>query len=454
MYRNNFIIIFLIVVLQVTFAQNISIQITGTSASKAFLYELSGENAALKDSVLSGTPGAFSFSLSETKYHQGFYRFVFEQNKRIEFLNDGKDVSIKTHSLNIQDSTEVLSSASNLAYYSFIKLNRQYKTKSELLQVILTRFPKDDDFFESTRERLSRLQKEYTGFITSVPEKYPNSFISRYILSAQLPVLAIGTPPDKQLEFLKTHALDNVNFNASELVYSDVFVNKSIEYFTYYRNPQLPKELLEKEFMIAVDTLFNKARVNQIVYQHIADYMINGFKKFGFDKIIDYILENYVIKDDLCLDGKTEGMIKKRIDQSRLLKLGAFAPNLVIPDSAGNTYDLSGEKSAKVLLVFYASWCPHCKEMLPKINDYLIQHKDKTLKVVAISLDTKKADWITFIINNPSNFINLCDLNGWDSKIATDYFLYATPTMFLLDANKKIIGKPTTFEELQALIKF
>ena len=85
---------------------------------------------------------------------------------------------------------------------------------------------------------------------------------------------------------------------------------------------------------------------------------------------------------------------------------------------------------------------------------YLIQHKDKTLKVVAISLDTKKADWITFIINNPSNFINLCDLNGWDSKIATDYFLNATPTMFLLDANKKIIGKPTTFEELQALIKF
>lgn len=31
-------------------------------------------------------------------------------------------------------------------------------------------------------------------------------------------------------------------------IFSDCFTNKTIEYLTYYRNPQLPKELLEKEF--------------------------------------------------------------------------------------------------------------------------------------------------------------------------------------------------------------
>ena len=147
----------------------------------------------------------------------------------------------------------------------------------------------------------------------------------------------------------------------AELIYSDAFTNKTIEYLTYYRNPQLPKEFLEKEFMKAVDTLLNKAKVNQFVYQHITEYLIDGFKKFGFDKIIDYIVENYVIEDDLCLDEETENSIQRRIDQSKLLAVGIIAPNIIMPDKDGKVIDLSKIKSDKTLLVFYASWCPHCQ---------------------------------------------------------------------------------------------
>jgi len=36
----------------------------------------------------------------------------------------------------------------------------------------------------------------------------------------------------------------------------------------------------------------------------------------------------------------------------------------------------------------------------------------------------------------------------WDGKVAKDYNIFATPTMFLIDANRKILAKPETFEEL------
>ena len=40
---------------------------------------------------------------------------------------------------------------------------------------------------------------------------------------------------------------------------------------------------------------------------------------------------------------------------------------------------------------------------------------------------------------------------GQDGTVASDYYIYATPTMFLLDKEKRILGKPTSFEELKEL---
>jgi hypothetical protein len=38
---------------------------------------------------------------------------------------------------------------------------------------------------------------------------------------------------------------------------------------------------------------------------------------------------------------------------------------------------------------------------------------------------------------------------GWDGKTVNDFYIYAAPTMFLLDKDKKIISKPMTFEEVE-----
>lgn len=111
--------------------------------------------------------------------------------------------------------------------------------------------------------------------------------------------------------------------------------------------------------------------------------------------------------------------------------MGIRASNIIIPDKIEKVIDLSKIKAVKTLLVFYASWCPHCKTSLPQLNEYQNTHKD--LEILAISLDNKKEDWTEFIIDNKIELTNLNDPNGWDGKAASDYYIYATPTMFLLD---------------------
>ncbi len=76
------------------------------------------------------------------------------------------------------------------------------------------------------------------------------------------------------------------------------------------------------------------------------------------------------------------------------------------------------------------------------------------MKLSAVSIDTVKSEWQSFVNNNNLTWINVCDLNGWDGKAALDYYLYATPTMFLIDKNKKIISKPAAIEELKSIFNF
>ena len=453
------LIIFLFGFQFLIYAQSVKIHINNYKSDKVVLYSLSGEKASIVDSIAADSKSNYEFSLSVKNLHPGFYRIAFDKKNQprqnlnqiqwIDFINDNENVSIATDINNILDSLKIIESESNKLLYSFLKLNKAFKTKNELLQVFLARYPKDDEFYRTSQNKLTQLQNEYIEFVNVTAQKNPHSFIAKYIKSAQLPIIDITIQPQQQLTYLKSHALDNVDFTSSILINSDVFTSKTIEYLTYYRNPQLPKELLEKEFLIAVDTLLNKAKVNQLVYKHITEYLIEGFKKFGFDKALDYIVDNYVIKDDICLDVKTEGMIKKRIEQANNFKIGSIVPNIILSDISGSEVNLKNISSDKILIVFYASWCPHCKELMPKLNEYYKNRNDKKFKILAISLDTTKEDWTGFVKANCPDLLNVYDLKGWEGKTAIDYFIFATPTMFVVDKDCKIIGKPMTYEEVQ-----
>lgn len=434
-------------------AQTVKITIHGINAGNALLFSLQGEKTFLIDSINSSPYDSFTYKFAPTINHSGFYRLTFDKNKSLDFVYNNEEVEIETDADNISENLKVLKSESNKIYYEFIKLNKVYKTKTELLQLILARYPKDDDYYQITKEKLIQIQKDYLNFVNVTSQTNPKSFVARYVRSSQLPVVDAEIPFDKQLTYLKTHALDNVNFYDADLIYSDAFTNKTIEYLTYYRNPQLPLELLEKEFEAAIDTILSKAKVNNIVYQHVVEYLLDGFKKFGFDNVLNYIVENYVIKDDLCLDQKLTTVLEKRIEQSKRFKAGNTVPNIIIPDLSGSTIELNKVQSGKTLVVFYASWCPHCQTLLPQINELYKNQKEKQFEVLAISIDTSKTDWLNFVKSNGLNeWMNVCDLKGWEGKAAVDYFIYATPTMFWVNKEKKLVGLPKTVEELRKIL--
>jgi peroxiredoxin len=428
-------------------AQKVDVTVRSLPAGKAALSMVTGENLALLDSVAATTPGHFTYEIKKGVLKPGLYRLSFDAKRAVDFVNDGEDVVIETDAASIRDSFRVVASESNRLYNRFVRLNREYKTKAELLQLVIARYPADDPYHATTVATLSKLQGEYFAFVASASKERPGSFAARYIRSAQLPIIDVAVPPEKQLEYLKAHSLDSVDFSDEGLIHSDVYTKKTIEYLTYYRNPQMPKELLEKEFKSAVDSILTKARVNEAVYKHVTEYLLDGFKKFGFEGVIDYILDRYVVKDDLCLDEGSGTAIGKMVEQKKLFVPGTVLPAITLPDSTGRMVDLKALPAERFLVVFYSAGCPHCRTMIPKLKEAWAARKSKDVEVIAVGLENNRNEWLAFVREQNPPWRSVSDLLGWNSPLVDAYRIYATPTMVVVDKEMRLIAAPRTVEE-------
>jgi len=431
------------------FPQEMRVSAEGNKSFKtASLLQIQGEKTEFVDSIRPAPNGDYTYQFNSSRHMKGFYRLQFDHRRFLNIVYDNEPVKAVINMDKLPEGVTITESESNKYYHRFIRGNKEFKTKTDILNYVLVKYPEKDEYYLTTLAETEKLQNEYQQFIQEAETALPNALITRYIRSAQLPQTDYTLPIDQQLQFLKSHLLDNIDFQDYQLIYTDVYANKSIEYLMLYSNPQLPKELLEKEFMKAVDSILNRARKSEIVYKHIVEYLIDGFRKFGFDLIIDYIVTNYVIADDICLDAKLETSIERRINQSKFLKVGSKAPELILPDKAGKEIKLSSITAEKTLLVFYSTGCPHCKEVLPKLAELYKKQNRNRFEIVAVSIDNQKEAWLSYLKENKFEWTNLHDKDSWDGQTAEGYYLYATPTMILLDKEKKIIAKPITVEEV------
>ena len=211
-------------------AQEIFIK-AANSNGKAALFSLSGEKSLFIDSISLSDKGTYQYNLQNN--HSGFYRLIFNSKKWLDFVYEQEDVQIETEVNHPIDSLKIIESNANKIYNNFIKLNKDYKTKSELLFLILNNYPDNNAYLQTTKETLLKLQEEYLYFINITAQSNPGSFISKYVLSAQLPITDSSLKGKDQLNYLKSFALDNVNFSDDVLIFSDAFTNKTIEYLSY-----------------------------------------------------------------------------------------------------------------------------------------------------------------------------------------------------------------------------
>ena len=84
----------------------------------------------------------------------------------------------------------------------------------------------------------------------------------------------------------------------------------------------------------------------------------------------------------------------------RVLASPASVPDFEVEALAGGAIKLSDFKGKIVLLNFWATWCPPCKEELPSIQALWQRTKDKPFALVAVSQGESRQKVLSFIEKN------------------------------------------------------
>lgn len=65
--------------------------------------------------------------------------------------------------------------------------------------------------------------------------------------------------------------------------------------------------------------------------------------------------------------------------------IGNIAPDFRAKDVSGNTVSLSDYRGHVVLVEFWATWCPPCRELTPELNKIYEKYKDKGFVILALT---------------------------------------------------------------------
>ncbi|GAB3042840.1 redoxin domain-containing protein [Virgibacillus ainsalahensis] len=113
------------------------------------------------------------------------------------------------------------------------------------------------------------------------------------------------------------------------------------------------------------------------------------------------------------------------------LEIGNTAPDFELTTTDGETVKLSDFRGERVMLNFWATWCPPCKEELPAMQEF---YEDKDVAILAINLtDTEinQKDIPKMTDEFGLTFPILLDNQG---EVSTLYRIKPIPTSYMIDS--------------------
>lgn len=138
------------------------------------------------------------------------------------------------------------------------------------------------------------------------------------------------------------------------------------------------------------------------------------------------------------------------------LKPGNKVPDFTLKTLEGQQVSLKDYRGKKVILNFWATWCPPCRKEMPDMQKVYSQSSEENVEILAVNLryTEKNTDSVTaFVDEHHVSFPVLLDTKG---SISKEFQAVSLPTSYLIDSKgtvqKKIIG-PLSQRLMKAFVK-
>jgi thiol-disulfide isomerase/thioredoxin len=184
--------------------------------------------------------------------------------------------------------------------------------------------------------------------------------------------------------------------------------------------------------------------------QMVADYLYNPNSPMRDEDLylpfVQGLAESPLTREDMRPAYRYEAMV------CALNQRGTIAPDFSARKMDGSVFTLHGISAPYTLLFFSNPGCGSCKEIISQINSQFGEMVDNGgLAVVNIYIDDQINDWYEYIQHYPEKWYN-----GYDYKFVIRnevlYDVRAIPSLYLLDAEKRILAKDAPLEKIIVLL--
>lgn len=369
--------------------------------------------------------------------HSGMYYILLPDSSSFEFLYDknfpGK-ISISSNHSN--DGYSVSGSAPASSYNKHLSLlatnSANKKNKDELI----------DSF----------LKEDNNSILTSFLTAHKKIDIPDYTPPTEI-VNKDSAIWSYKLAYHQKHFLDHVDLSDDRLIYTPIYTLKM--------NQFLDKNIKQEsnEISKAVDFVIAKTKDNLTSQEFTTNYLARKYhqrKNYPiYERVYVELINRHFLESGY--EWINNEMISHATDEYKRYfpaSLGEKAPNISGVNTSNKAIDLYNTSNDYTILYLYDYECPLCKKLIPSIKKLMGIYDYLNLNTFAFCFGENKDDWKDYVSRNKLNKWS----NVWDetqnSQITRNYNLDYTPSIFLLDKDKRIIGKNLNMSQLEkALLK-
>ena len=114
------------------------------------------------------------------------------------------------------------------------------------------------------------------------------------------------------------------------------------------------------------------------------------------------------------------------------------AEDFTLPLFSGGNITLSSLRGKPVVINFWASWCPPCREEAPVLEEVWRRYADEGVSFIGVDIQDAEADARAYIEEFGITYPNGPDIGG---KITIDYGVSGIPVTFFVNREGLIVSR-------------
>jgi thiol-disulfide isomerase/thioredoxin len=376
-----------------------------------------------------------NFALHYPKKYKGAAILQVKEMTNLIVLINNENFEITWSNFKDFNGVQFTNSMENQVFQEAFTINMDAQKKLAGLTYLLPFYKKNFTKTELTALLELEINSESSRFEAFL-NKLPNTSYAKAYLSYRTVLQNLQKENKTQAEETDAEsAFLALDFSDERLFYSGLVQDFIEAYFKQVYKLE-NKELIVKKLLVFSDILKRSMQSNPMALNNYTKYLVQQFEKNGLVEVSEHIALSLLNDNKCIIDRKTLPLL----EQYKKMALGNTVPALILHNQP--KHKTSAEiKSKYQVIVFGASWCEACKTDIPQLKEYAEMFKTKyDAEIIFISIDTKEEEFINFKKDFP--FISSCDFKGWEGDNVKNYYVFATPTLIVLDSKRKIVAKP------------